>query len=367
MIISIRKNMKRNMIYSKAFLSIILIISLSSRALISQELPVEDTISLDVDLFSIDEPAEITLAYNLKEYAKNSRNDEYVDATLVYHLGDSMAIEKEVRLKSRGNNRKENCQFPPLWINIKKAKLQNRYLEGVNKIKLVTHCANSQINMDYVLKEYLVYKIYNIISPYSFRVRLVRITYIDTGRNNREFSAWGFLIEPEEILASRLNSFPLEMDHLGYSLTDRHETDVMSIFQYIVGNPDFSITGRHNIKLLKINDINKPRAIPIPYDFDYTGFVNANYAVPGDGLPITRVTQRYYLGPCRSEETFNALINDVLAKKDEIYEMIESFEYLDRRPKEIALDFLDDFFLRAGNKDYLRRYIISTCRDTIAN
>jgi len=353
--------------YLKTMLLPALIYFLYGSLLFAQDIPVEDTIAIGIDLFNQEEPASITLAYNFKDYNRNSRSDKYTDAKLVYQLNDTIALEKEVRLKSRGNNRRETCSFPPIWINIKKAKLQNSNLEGVNRIKLVTHCANSRANMNYVLKEYLVYKMYNIISPYSFRVRLVRMKYVDTGRDDKSFEAWGFLIEPEEIMAKRLDSYPLQMDHIGYNLTDRDQTDVMSLFQYMVGNADFSITGRHNIKLLKLADPKRPGPIPVPYDFDYTGFVDASYAVPGEGLPIESVKDRYFLGPCRPEARFTELIEYFQSRKQEIYSLIGSFEYLDERNRDIVLDYLDRFFMPAGQKNYVQKYLIPTCRDTIAN
>jgi len=324
---------------------------------------VVDTIALDFDLFEQDEPASITLVYDIKDFIRNKQKDEYYDAKLIYHLGDTIGIEKDIRIKARGNNRKDVCAFPPLWLNIGKAEINNSYLGDIKKIKLVTHCAASNANSAYVLKEYLIYKMYNLISPYSFRVRLLRVKYIDTGRKNKEFNSWGFLIEPEEMLAQRVNAFALKMDHIGYSLTDSDQTDIMSLFQFMIGNPDYSITGRHNIKLIKLNDITKPEPVPVPYDFDYSGFVNAHYAVPGEGLPIENVTERYFLGPCRSEERFKEVIALFLSKEEEINSLLDSFEYLDKRSKGIAKSYLDDFFLLAGQKDFAKRSLLTTCRD----
>lgn len=87
---------------------------------------VRDSLEIDVDIFAIEIPAEITLKYNIKEYQKNKYKDKYQTAELIYHLGDSMADRHQtVRIKARGNNRKATCTFPPLWINIKKADIHN--------------------------------------------------------------------------------------------------------------------------------------------------------------------------------------------------------------------------------------------------
>jgi hypothetical protein len=328
---------------------------------------VEDTIAIDVDLFGENDPASITLIYDVKDFLKNKNKDKYVKAQLIYHLNDTIDINKEIRLKARGKNRKEVCPFPPLWINIRKANLQNSYLEGVKKIKLVTYCARGRSNLDYVLKEFLVYKMYNLVSPYSFRVRLVKVKYVDIGRKNREYDSWGFFIEPEDMMAQRLNAFPLKLDNIGYRSTDPWETDIMSTFQYIIGNADYSIRSRQNVKLLILDDTVKVNSIPVPYDFDYSGFVNADYAIPGDNLGITSVTQRYFLGPCRTEETYRQIFDHFFKKQEEIYHLLKSFEYLDERVINVAIKYLDEFFLSARDEKYISRNLWPTCRDTTVN
>ena len=213
---------------------------------------------------------------------------------------------------------------------------------------MVTHCANSRLNLNYVLKEYLAYKIYNLLSPYSFRVRLVKVKYVDTGRKNKEYDTWGFFIEPEDLLAERLDALPVKLDYPGLSQTDPEVTGIMTVFNYLIGNADYSVTSRHNVKLLRLKDLGKMNPVPVPYDFDYSGLVNAHYAIPGDNLGITSVTQRYFLGPCRSEEDFRQIFSYFFGKKEEIYQLIESFEYLDERERNWAIAYLDEFFSNAG-------------------
>lgn len=326
---------------------------------------VEDTIAIGDDLFGEGDPVSITLIYDIKNFIRNKYKDEYFKARLIYHFNDTIDIEKDIRLKTRGKNRLETCPFPPIWINIRKANVENRYLKGTTKIKMVTHCANSRDNVNIILKEFLAYKIYNLISPYSFRVRLVKVKYVDTGRKNKEYNSWGFFIEPEKMLAERMDAFPLKIDHIGFNLTEPGETDIMAVFQFLIGNADYSIAGRHNVKLLKLNDPDAFYPTPVPYDFDYSGFVNAYYAVPGDKLGITSVTERYFLGPCRTEETFRQVIDYFLGKREEIYQLLESFEYLNEREKKASLFYMDEFFNNAGNPGYIKNNILSTCRDLI--
>ena len=343
----------------------LLLITVQARVLAQDSISpysIEDTIAIDVDIFAEAELATITLIYDIRNFLRNKHEDEYIKARMIYHFNDTIDIEHEIRLKARGKNRLERCPFPPIWINISKADFKNRHLEGIKKIKMVTHCARTKANFNYVFREYLLYKMYNLLTPYSFRVRLVKVKYVDTGRKNKEYDAWGFLIEPEDLLADRLDANPLKLDNISLNQTDPGATDIMAVYQYMIGNADYSITGRQNVKLLLLKDIENRNPIPVPYDFDYSGFVNANYAIPGDNLGITSVTQRYYLGPCMSEEDFNQIFSYFNEKSEEIYKLVESFEYLPEREKNWAIGYLDEFFQNAGNSRYIINKILSTCR-----
>jgi len=323
---------------------------------------ITDTLALNLDLFAEDNPASITLKFDIKEFLKEKNENKYVDAELLYYFNDSLNMQKGVRIRARGNNRREVCNFPPLYIDIKKSMLNSKSLSGTEKIKFVTHCIRSK-NNENVLREYLIYKMYNVVSPYSFRVRLTKVKYIDTGRKNKEYISWGFFIEPEEMLAERIDAVPLKVDYIGYRHTDPWITDIMSMFQFIIGNADYSILSRQNIKLLKSNtDVNLP-PVPVPYDFDYSGFVNAAYAIPGDNLGISSVRERYFLGPCRTEEQFGDIFNYFFELKDELYTLIESLQYMGERERKTLISYLDEFYLKARQKKYIKINLLSTCRD----
>jgi len=323
----------------------------------------QDDINVNSDIFAELQPAEITLKYDMKKFRKSSNSDEYLKAELTYHLGDTLPdIEHIVRIKVRGKNRQEVCSFPPLWINIRKADIQNKNLQDTKRIKLVTHCGQGKSFERYVLKEFIAYKIYNLISPYSFRVRLVRMKYIDTSRKDRLTENWAFLIEPESMLAERLDMIPVKIDNVSITQTDTLWTSNMSIFQYLIGNADYSVAGRHNVKLLKYNDYTKPNVIPVPYDFDYTGMVNAHYAVPGDNLGISSVRERYFLGPCRTAEHYREIIDSFISRKEDILELVESFNYLSEADRKNVGSYLEEFFNSSNDDRYLRNSILSTCQ-----
>jgi hypothetical protein len=324
---------------------------------------IEDSLIIDIDIFALNEPASITLKYDMKEFRKRQSEDKYLKAELIYHMSDSIEdITRTVRLKSRGKNRREVCNFPPIWINIRKSDIQNPTLTSTKKIKLVTHCGKSSSFETYVLKELLAYKIYNLISPYSFRVRQVRMRYIDTSRKNKVTERWAFLIEPEQMLAERLDMIALKNDKVSILQTDFYHTNIMSMYQMLIGNSDYSVAGRHNVKLLRDKDPLNSSVIPVPYDFDYTGLVNAHYAVPGDNLGIENVRERYFLGPCRTSQEFQEVINELSSERENIYELVNSFEYLPLAERKDITTYMEGFFSATGRPSYIERNLRSTCR-----
>lgn len=325
---------------------------------------VQDSIFIMNDFFDHDQPAEITLIFNVKKYQQNKYINKYIPAELIYYMGDSL-IEKHnnLKIKARGTSRKEVCLFPPIRLKVSGKGIPTNLPPELKFVKIVTHCKGSKTNLNYMMKEFLTYKIYNIISPYSFHVRLLKMKYIDTGRKNKVTETWAFMLEPEAMLAGRMDMIPVKLDHLGFLHTDIIWASYMTMFQYMIGNTDFSLAGRHNIKLLKSNDPLSVSLIPVPYDFDYSGIVNASYAVPREELGLKSITERYFLGPCRSIDDYLAVINMLQAKKEEIYNLINSFEYLPESERKTVIKYLDGFYNNSYDSRYIEKYILSTCQN----
>jgi hypothetical protein len=267
-----------------------------------------------------------------------------------------------MRVKARGEFRRSRCSLAPFWLNIGKADVKNEHLQDTKRIKIVTHCNEGKDYGAYVLKEYLAYKMYNLISPVSFRVRLIRMTYVDTGRKNKMSNDWAFMIEPEEMLAERNNAVVFEKDDLSTRLMRPGEMDIVALFMYMIGNPDYSVTGRHNIKILGLPGFGAEGYTPVPYDFDYTGLVNAAYAQPGENLGISSVRERYFMGPCRDDESFTAAIEHINQYREQILQTVNDFEYLDPKDRSTVISYLQDYFALAGDPASLVAEIRRTCR-----
>jgi hypothetical protein len=332
----------------------------------AQEVPdpdhVVDTIDTSADIFEDPLPMEITLTLDLKLFQKEKFKGEYLPVMFHYRFNDTLTLEKSMRMKARGNFRRQYCSLPPFWLNIKKAGVQNQNLQDINRIKVVTHCSGGKGSADFVLKEYLTYKIYKLISPVSFRVRLVKMRYIDTGRKNKMTESWAFMIEPEELLARRHDALVVKKDDIPMAYTVPEEMDLVALFMYMVGNSDFSITGRHNAKLLGFPGFGSKGYTPVPYDFDYSGLVNASYAVPGENLGLQSVRERYFLGPCREDLAYQLAIDHLAEHREEILGMIREFPHLNSQVKNEMIAYLESYFIEAERSGFIQSSLKSTCR-----
>jgi len=321
-----------------------------------------DTFSTDLDVFEYPFPMDITLTADLKAFQKNKNKDEYQDVHFHYQFNDSVSIEHTLRMKARGQFRKSHCTYAPFWLNIRKADVVNENLQEVKKFKVVTQCKGGKDYSDYVLKEYLAYKIYNLLSPLSFRVRLTRMKYVDTGRKNKVKESWGFIIEPEEMMADRNDAIVVKNDEISMHFMRPGELDLAALFQYMVGNPDYSIVGRHNMKILGRPGFGTEGYTPVPYDFDYTGIVNAVYALPGENLGVSSVRERYYLGPCREDQDFQVAIDHIKAHREEIMDLVSDFPYLHDKHKKEMIGYLESYFSSASQANFITKNLKSTCR-----
>ena len=292
----------------------------------------EETAGHDLALFESDDILEMTLRFDITAFRRLRSDTAELDAHLTIYLSETDSIEKKIKVRARGYMRRTYCDMPPIRLNFKKSKDSVDEFRNVDKIKLVTHCKAG--NEDYLLKEYLAYKLYNVLTDYSYRVRLARITYINTAKQSKPIREFAFLIEPNEALCIRMNLIEVKDTKITQRLVKPDVMDRMALFCYMIGNPDWSLPIRHNVTFFVPNEINPDlRGIVIPYDFDYAGMVNANYAVPFENLGIKTVLERIYLGMCRKHEDFIKGLQEFSAHKDDFYLVINEFPFLSDKSK----------------------------------
>jgi len=324
---------------------------------------VTDTVQTE-GFFDTEEPLKITLKYDITSFIKNKHKAEYLDAELIIYNNNDAPVTKNIRIMARGNFRKGQCYFPPLVLNFKTDEIENTELKGMNKVKVVTHCTNGKNNDNLVLKEYLVYKLYNVLTEKSFRVRLLDITYIDTGKKQQQFRETGFIIEPAEVVAKRNNCVLIDpMVVKGVNLVEE-DADRAALFQYMISNTDWRIKSGHNTKFMKsLSDITS-KVIPVPYDFDFSAVVDASYAFPQEWSTSETLFQRDYMGYCRdNEEYYTKNIDLFNSRKDQIMKTISSFSLLPEKERNGVEQFAEGFFKEAKDPKRLISTLKSECRE----
>lgn len=353
--------MKKRIALLIVFSAISLLNSFGQLDSLNMQYAVSDTIKEDIILFDTDELMEISLKFDITRYRRKRDESEYLDATLVYHTSPTDSIVKSLKVRPRGISRLAICDFPPIMLNFKKTDSIGDEFSRINKIKMVTHCSAG--GEEYLLREYLVYKMYNVLTEYSFRVRLLRVNYINTTKQTKKpVREFAFLIEPVDALGKRTNSVEVETAKVTQRHIRRQVMDRMAIFNYMIGNTDWSVPIRHNtLTMAQGNFGGLESGIIIPYDFDYSGLVNTPYAVPFEGLGLESVRERRYLGVCRTEEEFNEALTEFREKKDEMYKVIYEFPYLSSKSKKEMINYLEGFYSNFDKRNTIVYLLLREC------
>jgi len=321
-----------------------------------------DTLNVNIRLFNSDDLIDIALRFDVSYFRKKKSDVEYLPALLTYYMGKNDSVNKNIKLKARGEMRRNYCDFPPISLNFKLKDPVSSEFDGIDKLKLVTYCKLGYER--YVLKEYLAYKLYNLLTDISLRVRLMRVKYIDTSNKKKTVTQYGFVIEPVELLEKRTNSVEVRSNFLSQKSVKPEMMDRYAIFNYMIGNTDWSVPNLHNaIILASPGEALSGLAKIVPFDFDYSGLVNAVYAVPFETLPIKTVRERLYMGICRDIDVFNSDLKEFADRKAEFYKVIEDFPYLKDREKKDMTGYLNGFFNEFDKRNTIVYMLRSTCKD----
>jgi hypothetical protein len=347
-----------------AFLSLLVLICpiRSSSWLYAQDVS-SSTEDLPTPLFQSDETLYLTLSMDIKAVFRDREEEESHPAEISYTDQEGNEITLPIKIRVRGNFRKDpiNCDFPPLRLNFSSSTVINTIFDGQDKIKLVTHCrSRKDFYEQNLLKEYLSYKLYNLFTEECFRVRLVHLAYADTRGKVDTLEKMAFLIEPNQQMARRNGCEILKVKNIHQTRTNKHKTTVMSVFQYMIGNTDWSVWVLHNIVLLKEDSTVLP--IVIPYDFDWSGLVNPPYAIPAEFLPIESVRTRCYRGFCRPDAELQAALDEFKQRKDEIYQTCSSVPFLTEKELNKTIKYMDQFFKTINSPKAVEYEFHQNCR-----
>ncbi len=232
---------------------------------------------------------DLEIVTNLRSL-KGSKSDTVFFSTLIKFKNDSgVADSVPVDLRARGNSRRAQCFFPPIWLKIPNGESKNTPFHGNRSLKLVVPCQEGQYYNDLITKEYIIYKLYEGISPYYFRTRMIKLTLTDRqGKKNKTYTLNAFVIEDVDNVAENYEAKGVKSGLILPHLVNDTLALTQDFFSFMIGNTDWSNATQHNVRML---DLGKEKFVPVSYDFDNAGFVNAPYAIPYDYLPIENVTE----------------------------------------------------------------------------
>lgn len=319
-------------------------------------------------LFATEDTLVLRIEAPFRTLMRKRSETGQLDGTLAY--ADPSGIEHvlDVKLRTRGIFRRsaENCEFAPIRVNFRRSQVEHTVFAGQDKLKLVTHCENgSDTYEQYVLKEYLAYRIFNALTEDSFRTRLLHVTYVDSDRDGESRTRYAFFIEDNNRLAERIGADKAEVRQASYAMLQEKQAALVTVFEYLIGNTDFSLIGPdkgkdccHNIELFS----REPGIyIAIPYDFDFSGIVDARYAVPHPSLRTRSVTRRVYRGLCDYNGVMEEVVAQFRGRRAVIGQLPAKVDGMDDSVRRKAENYIAEFYKDIADEEAVEDNLITEC------
>jgi hypothetical protein len=321
-------------------------------------------------LFADDALLEVTIEAPFGALMRERPDVEYLDGAFSYPAPDGSTRTLEIKLRTRGNYRRdeEHCDFAPIRLNFRKGQVTDTLLAGQDKLKLVTHCRSDRSMFEkYLLREYLAYRFYHALTPVSYDVRLLRVTYADT-ESGDSIMRLGFVIEDDEAVAERNDVQTTEVEQIAREEIDRRLQNLVHVFAYMIGNTEYSLLNPepdkpccHNADIFSATG--NPPYLPVPFDFDFAGLVDAEYALPNPRYPIDSVRERYYKGLCTNNDLLPATLQGFADARDEFNRIIDRYSDLSDYSARIVRAYLDSFFKRIRDPGSVQKWLADRCHE----
>jgi hypothetical protein len=295
-------------------------------------------------LFESLDPVEVTFVTNIGKFRGDKQEDApWRPGKFSYKTADGTEVGVPVRARTRGIWRLKMCDFPPLRLNFAAASAKGSIFESLDKPKLVSYCQDRDDHEQYVLQEYQLYRIYHLLTPVSHKARLLKFDYVDSASGKRRARRFGFLLEEPKSVAARIGAHVLEQTGALPGDVDAFQEAIFGIFEYMIGNTDFAQGALHNVELFIQPD---GTVLPVAYDFDFAGAVNARYAVADESLRLANVRQRLFRGFCVDEASFAKAFELFREKKADIYALYDDpiGKLMDPGTVKETLHYFDDFY-----------------------
>jgi hypothetical protein len=285
----------------------------------------------------------------------------YIDNT-----GETQRLQVSIRL--RGNFRRDYCELPPLRLNFKKKEVKGTLFGGQDKLKLVAPCQHGIESQQNLLLEYLAYRIFEVLTERSFGTRLLRLSYVDADEKLKTWTDLAFVIEDERDIGKRLGLDRARVAENRFDELDQPATALVELFQFMISNHDYSVLQGppgeyccHNSEMF-VAESQADQRIPIPYDFDMSGLVDADYASPPAHLPIRLVRTRFYRGLCQTDEVMDAAVARFLEKKGEILALLDSTPELSRMSRNRNIKYIRKFYAILEDPALFQELVLDRCR-----
>ena len=320
-------------------------------------------------LFADDSVLEVMIEAPIRTLMKERPDEEYLEGSFSYTEADGSQQTFRLKLRTRGNYRRdpEHCRFAPIRLNFSVSEVTGTLFEGQDKLKLVTHCLTGRMRAEQlVVREYLAYRLLNELTSVSYDVRMFRIRYVDT-EGARDLTRLAFVIEDDAAVASRNGLELIDVSSISPEELDPRQQNLIHIYAYMIGNTDYSFVSPepdksccHNVDILSASG--SPPYLPLPYDFDFAGLVDAPYAEPNPRYPLRTVRTRYYKGVCGNNELLPDTLQSFRESRYPIERVIEDAEFLSGSARKSIWAYLEKFFDRISDQESVDKYLIGNCR-----
>ncbi len=319
-------------------------------------------------LYDDDSTLAVTIEGPLRTLIR--KRDESVEYPSIFKYTDADGTEHvfDINLRIRGKFRakKETCNFPPLRVNFKKSQVKGTLFAGQDRLKLVTDCQSAKSRYQQVLlKEYLAYKILNVLSDRSFSARMLHVTYVDTDRKGKSRESYAFFIEDQKHIGDRLGLDLIKTPKTKYSALDSPQANLVNVYQYFIANTDFSLIRGpegsdccHNTVLYQKDS---GPFITIPYDFDHAGLIDAPYATPNPRFKIKTVRTRVYRGRCDNNSHLDSTFRQFNDSRDNISQLVAGLDGFDDRSIKGTMKLIDKFYSDIATSKTIEKKLLKTC------
>jgi hypothetical protein len=313
-------------------------------------------------LFQSDVPLNFTLRANFKAVNRDRNPNSKVSYPATLIVADESGAQQEIQvlLRTRGSLRLRvtTCEFPPIRVEFPKTGLKGTPFAGQASLKLVPHCVDNAPFEQFILRELLAYKFFNLFTPYSYRVRQAKGTYVDAASGKVATTRYAFFVESDEDVARRVEGRVADLVGQRFAGLDDDTLVRMTMMQWMVGNTDYSIANLHNVRLIQRLD---GMRYPVAYDFDSTGVVDPPYAGPDKRLGITSLRDRLFRGPCRPMERYEVFFAKFREKKGELMALIDAVPGMTDGSKRDVRSFMNDFYNTIGNPGRAKKAMLDSC------